>query len=200
MPEKPAWDERYRDGDTPWDHGFPSRELQHVLWEWRIPPAPALELGCGTGENAIFLAQRGFQVTALDVSPRAIDRAREKAERAGVQVTFLAADFAELPDTDGAFRFVFDRGFYHCVRGQRLEALTDLMNRNTRSGTRWLSLVGNANDPAPQDHGPPRVSAREICQDWEALFDIVQMREFNFAASAVSDLRPLAWSVLMRRR
>ena len=58
------WHKRYSDKDTPWDSGQPSRELERILEEGWIKPCRVLELGCGTGTNAVYLAQRGFEVTA----------------------------------------------------------------------------------------------------------------------------------------
>ena len=63
------WNARYLSGELPWDSGLPSRELQRVLEEQKIAPGRALELGCGTGTNAIELARRGFDVTAVNCAP-----------------------------------------------------------------------------------------------------------------------------------
>ena len=59
----------------------------------QLPPGRALELGCGTGTNTVWLAQHGFDCTGVDLSPRAIARARQRADEAGVQVNFLEADY-----------------------------------------------------------------------------------------------------------
>ena len=69
----PEWDQRYREGTTPWDSGVRSRELARVLDETEIVPCRTAELGCGTGTNAVFLAQQGFAVTAIDCSSRAFE-------------------------------------------------------------------------------------------------------------------------------
>jgi methylase of polypeptide subunit release factors len=75
------WDRQYRSLPV-WDTGQPSGELRRVLDRFGIGPGRALELGCGTGMNAVYLALRGFAVTAIDLSPRAIRAARRRA-RAG---------------------------------------------------------------------------------------------------------------------
>src|SRR5438270_11643617 len=95
--ERARWEERYRSGDTPWDTGRPSSELQRVIAEERIPPSRAIELGCGSGTNAVWLAKQGFEVTAVDLSPLAISRARERAVGEGVPVCFLCADVLIVP-------------------------------------------------------------------------------------------------------
>ena len=57
MAEQTRWQERYQAGDTPWDTGQPSKELERTIQEAAIQPSKAIELGCGTGTNAIWLAQ-----------------------------------------------------------------------------------------------------------------------------------------------
>src|SRR5207245_10634643 len=110
MSETARWEERYRTGDTPWDTGQPSSELQRVVAEEHIHPGRSIELGCGSGTNAVWLAKQGFEVTAVDVSSAAISRARERAASEGGKVSFLCGDVLNLRDI-GTYDFVFDRGF-----------------------------------------------------------------------------------------
>src|SRR4051812_48960455 len=117
MPELNRWEDRYQKGDTPWETGLPSSELQRVLAEATIQPGRAVELGCGTGASAVWLSSQGFDVTALDLSAAAIDRAHQRAKDANVRVNFLVADVLRPPtDLTGPFDFFFDRGCYHAVR------------------------------------------------------------------------------------
>jgi SAM-dependent methyltransferase len=110
MTENFKWNDRYRDGDLPWDTGRPSSELQRVLGRNAIKPCRAFELGCGTGTNSVCLAQQGFEVTGVDVAPLAMERAKERAQAAGVKVRFVVADALNLADPDETFEFFFDRG------------------------------------------------------------------------------------------
>ena len=203
MPEEPPdWDERYARRDTPWDTGRPSSELQRILAEREISRGRALELGCGTGANAVFLAKQGFDVTAVDVSPLAIRQARAKAAEAGVKVELLAADLLELPDLGPPFPFVFDRGVYHTVRRDDLAGFLDTLSRVTAPGGIYLALAGNANEVRPGERGPPRVSAEEICRELAPLMELVLLREIRFDETLIDDKleRALAWSALFRRK
>src|SRR5262245_49443863 len=110
MTEHIEWNDRYRDGNLPWDKGRPSSELQRVLSRNAIQPCRALEFGCGTGTNSVWLAQQGFDVTAIDLAPLAVAKADKHAQAAGVKVHFVVADVLHLPDLDGPFEFCFDRG------------------------------------------------------------------------------------------
>jgi len=198
----PDWENRYQQGDTPWITQQPSRELARVLEEYEIPRGRALELGCGDGVNAVFLARQGFDVSAVDVSPTAIQQARGLADRAGVSVDFQVADVKALNGLSSPFDFVFDRGLYHVVRQADLAGLLQSLERVTTSGSMYLTLAGNANEDTPTDEpGPPRVSAEEICRELAPLMELVQLREFRFDASPRREApyRPLAWSALFRR-
>ena len=91
------WDVHYQNDRPPWETGRPSEELERVFAEQAIRPSRAIELGCGTGINAIWLAQQGFDVTAIDFSPLAIAKARERAAQAKATVRFVVADVLALP-------------------------------------------------------------------------------------------------------
>jgi|FLYL01.1.fsa_nt_gi SAM-dependent methyltransferase len=72
----------------------------------RIPPGRAIDLACGTGRNALFLAERGFEVEGVDISELAIRRAAEEARRRGLEVLFRVADLDEEPLREGRYRLI----------------------------------------------------------------------------------------------
>jgi SAM-dependent methyltransferase len=197
MSDAIRWEERYRTGDIPWDTGKPSSELQRVVAEDRITSCRTLELGCGTGVNAVWLAAQGFDVTAVDLSPLAIERARQRAADAGVTVNFLSVDILNPPDLGEPFAFIFDRGCYHAVRRSDAPGYLRTLQRLTAPGTRGLVLTGNAK----QDHnqGPPVVSEAEIRAELGSVFTIERLREFYFDEVAGVPQRFLGWSCLLKR-
>jgi len=83
------WEAMYRRGTPPWETGLPAQELMRIVAEQALRPGAALELGCGTGANAIYLSQNRFDVTAVDASPLALERARLRCEEAGGLVHFV---------------------------------------------------------------------------------------------------------------
>jgi SAM-dependent methyltransferase len=75
-----SWNESYASGESlPWDTGTPDPQLVELIVSRVIVPGRTLEIGCGTGTNAIFLAQRGFDVLGIDISEAAVEKARAKA-------------------------------------------------------------------------------------------------------------------------
>lgn len=123
----------YRIGFTPWDTGEVPPELTAVVeGPDALPPGRALDIGCGTGTQAVYLASHGWQVTAIDAVPRPLTRARARADAAGVSVDWILADVARLGrlELTPGFTFVFDRGCFHGLddsqRAACASAVTDL--------------------------------------------------------------------------
>lgn len=197
-PSTPAeWNQRYADETTPWDSGLGSRELTAVLDELGLRSGRALELGCGTGTNAVLLARRGFEVTGVDVAPLAIERARARAAGADVRVRFEVADVTEWVGDVEPFDLVFDRGCFHCVRSTGLYGYLATLRRVTRPGTVAVFLAGNAD--SVEAHGPPPMTVEEIGRELSPMFELDHVRRFHFEdAGGVQG--PLGWSILGRRR
>ncbi len=199
MSDAARWNERYAQGDTPWETDHPSSELQRAVAEVPIRPCRALELGCGTGANALWLAQQGFEVTAVDLSTHAIERARRRAAATGIAIRFLVADVLDPPaELVGPFDFFFDRGCYHVVRREDAAAYVGALRRLTRPGALGLVLAGNAREP--HQPGPPVVSEEQLRKDLGRLFDVLRLREFRFDQVEADGTRFLGWSCLLRRR
>ena len=186
----------YAKGEKPWDSGEVSAELKRVLDAGLLPGKTLLEIGCGTGTNAIELARRGYDVTAVDFVAQAVDAAREKIKAANVAVKLSVAD-ALKDDLGGPYDVLFDRGVYHSLRQLDLKKFQQVLERVTRKGSRWLTLAGNAKEQT--QYGPPRVHEHEFRAELGTLFDFLDVREFRFGTDK-EDFRPLGWAILMQRK
>lgn len=192
----PDWDENYKNEELPWDTGETDPVLTELVTDGTIAPGKALEVGCGTGTNAIYLASAGFEVVGVDLSPTAITLARAKP--GADACTFEALDFFEGRPPGGPFDLVFDRGCFHTFDEPERRALfaarvADLL----APGGAWVSLVGSTEGP-PRDHGPPRRSARDLAAAVEPVLAIDQLRTFVFRAHIPSPAQ--AWLMIARRR
>ncbi len=196
--QQARWNQRYQTGDTPWDTGQPSSILRQVIAEEKFAPCRAVDLGCGSGVNSVWLAQQGFEVTGIDLSPLAIERAVQRAAAAEVRVRFLAGDLLHF---DGLrdFQFFFDRGCYHIVRKLDVRRYVEQVADWTVSGALGLVLAGNAKEP--MSPGPPVVTEEELRAEWSTHFDVVWLREGRFDPGP-RDVHqpPLAWAGLLRRK
>jgi SAM-dependent methyltransferase len=158
-----------------------------------------VEIGCGTGNDAIYLAGKGFDVTAIDIAPTALNIAERKAAKAGVKVNWLLADVLRPPRLE-PFDFAYDRGCYHEVRQHHRQQYVEALRKLTRPDSKILILAASAN----RDHywrfeGPPRVRERDIRRDFAAGFRLVRLQEFRFDPAPPEREGPLAWSIFLER-
>lgn len=190
----PSWNESYASGQLPWDTGYPEPLLVEFVTAGGVTPAPTLEVGAGTGTNAIWLAQRGFDVLGVDVSPLAVEQANAKIHGRSLPCRFAALDFLAAALPGGPFQFVFDRGCFHIFDepGERQRFAAQVAAALAPGGI-WLSLIGSTEGP-PREVGPPRRSAREVVLAIEPALEIVELRSAAFREDAK------AWFCLSRRR
>jgi len=192
----PDWNEMYRLGTPPWETGRPAPELVRVVEALKLRPCAVLELGCGSGSNAIWLSKKRYEVTAVDSAPLAIERARLRCEQQNGLVRFLLNDVFDVSKSLGRFDFVFDVGFYHFIRQAELERFLDMLWWVTKPGSLYLTLAGAAGEVV--EGGPPQVTEDQVRTELGRLFETVEIRPFRFESST----RPegfLGWSCLMRR-
>jgi len=131
-------------GKPPWDTGISPPELHAFIKEH--PPGRALDLGCGTGTNAITLAQNQWNVVAIDFISSAIRAARKKARRAGVNVDFHVDDVTKYKDVNGVFDLVLDIGCFHSLsKPQKIIYINNLRHLLSPSGI-FLSYTFIKND------------------------------------------------------
>ncbi len=201
-PSKPAlvtasdWDAAYRDGTPPWDAGVPHAELARTLDEYRLRPQTVLEIGCGTGADAILLARRRFEVTAVDCSPIALERARLRAERYSDPIHFVLADVFEFAHSAGRFDLLCDCGAYHYLRQTHLDRYLDMLWRATRPGSYYFCLAGAPGET--DEAGPPQVAEDDLRNELGRMFEFVHLRPARLESPQRKDGYP-AWSCLMRR-
>lgn len=115
----------YRIGFTPWDgHPLAASLRGLVDGDRALPPGTALDIGCGTGDTSIYLAEHGWHVTGVDYVDKALTRARAKAAAKGVMVGFMRADATRLgaEGVGGGFTLVVDNGCLHGMSGEDRDA------------------------------------------------------------------------------
>lgn len=192
------WNEHYASGNLPWDTGEPDELLVAFVEAARVRPGPALDVGAGTGTNALWLARQGFDVLGVDLAPLAVEQARAKLPAGAPRCRFEAHDFLADPPA-GTFAFVFDRGCFHCFddAGDRARFAARVAERLAPGGV-WLSLIGSTEGPA-REFGPPRRSARDLAVAIEPVLAIEELTAVTFAASGPMPAVP-AWRCVARAR
>jgi len=122
---------------APWDIGV-REELESLVESGRIQSGRAIDLGCGAGANAIYLAQNGFEVTGVDFAEAAIEKARARAKEAGVQISFIVDDLTSLRHVSGTFDFLLDYGTLDDLRLHQRELYLRSMLTLTHSDSLYL--------------------------------------------------------------
>lgn len=128
---------RYFRHKTPWDTNITPPEVMAFIKEH--PPGRALDLGCGTGTNAIRLALHGWEVTGVDFASKAIRIARRKARAAGVKIDFRVADVTDLDALSGPYDYALDIGCLLAIKGVGQIRYTSGLARLLRPGG-WYML------------------------------------------------------------
>jgi methyl halide transferase len=132
----------------PWNSETPPDALVELIRSGRVRPCRAVDLGCGAGNYAIWLAGQGFEVTGIDSSPTAIGIAQEKAEKAGASCRFVVADLlGDLSEIKDKFDFGHDWELLHHImpedRGKYARNVSRLLN----PGATYLSVCFSEEDP-----------------------------------------------------
>ncbi len=152
----------YRIGFTPWDTGRVPTELSALIeGAGALPPGRALDIGCGTGTQAVYMAQKGWQVTAIDAVPRPLSQARDRARAAGVSVDWILGDVARIErlGLEPGFTLVFDRGCFHGLDDSQRAAYAAAADGLAAPGATLLML---AFAPSRIPTSPPGVEQSEL--------------------------------------
>jgi SAM-dependent methyltransferase len=167
----------YREGDAPWDIGRPQAEIV-ALAEAGLITGSVLDIGCGTGENALYLAGRGHAVFGLDGSATGIERARRKAAERKLPVQFHLWDALELGRLRKSFETVIDVGLFHVFadgeRRRYAESLADV----TAPGSDLFILCWSTEEPPGP--GPRRIDEYEIREAFRSIFAVMDVRPAGF--------------------
>lgn len=134
----------YRWG-APWDEVGVRKDLLDLLARGVVDPVGyprAIDLGCGTGANAVHLASLGFEVWGVDFSEVAIAKARKRAARANTDARFVIGDLTseDIPEISGQFDFLIDFGTLDDLRGEARRAMARTATKLARSGAKFLEM------------------------------------------------------------
>jgi cyclopropane fatty-acyl-phospholipid synthase-like methyltransferase len=189
-----SFDERYK-GNPPWDIGRAQSEVITIEEEGKIW-GRVLDVGCGTGENTLYLAERGYQVMGVDLSPRAIAKARDKAEARGLEVNFVVHDALQLDILGLEFDTVIDSGLFHVFNDEDRSRFAESVAGVLTSGGYYHML--SFSDLEPGDWGPRRVKAEEIRASFVEGWRVEGIAEACFETN-FEDICAMAWLATLIR-
>src|SRR5579871_1635344 len=155
-----SWDDAHsRDRPPAWDIGRPQPVFVRLA-ERGLLAGRGLDSGCGTGENTLLAATHGADATGVDLSARAIERARAKAAERGLAARFETGDVLRLGDLGLTFGVIIDSGVFHVFDDEaRARYVSSLASVLDPGGHCYLICFS---DRQPGDFGPRRVSQDEL--------------------------------------
>lgn len=199
IPDRTTFEQMYA-GMPPWEIGRPQKAFVDVAEQIT---GSVLDVGCGTGETALYFAARRQRVTGIDFILEPIIRARQKADERNLSVKFLVMDALSLKDLPEVYDSVIDSGLYHVFGDEDRERYVAGLGGVMKPEGRLFLLCFS--DAEPGDKGPRRISRQNIETDFACRWEIESLeparfevrpdaQEFDFSVGG-----PHAWFLIARR-
>ncbi len=153
--EYEKWNKIYRTyplEELGWELGRPRESLVELVESGKIKKGKVLDTCCGAGTNGIFLAKKGFQVVGIDISSKAVEYAKKKAEQEKVKIRFMVRNFLELPFNNEEFDFVLDMGCFHHVLIKDRNTYIKGVNRILKTGGKYLLICFSYKNGSAWNH------------------------------------------------
>ena len=188
-----------RPDEIPWNIEVPPDALMGLVESGEVKPCRTIDLGCGTGNYAIYLAYKGFEVTGVDLSPTAIKMAGENAKRKGAKINFLVADvLGDLNEVRETFDFAYDWELLHHLFPDERKKYVRNVHKILNPNGKYLSVCFNENDPLFKGSGKYvktqidtvlyLSSKNELLELFEPCFYIKELKVMEFIGKSVNHL------------
>jgi SAM-dependent methyltransferase len=174
--DQQLFEQMYR-GQAPWDTGRPQPAIVKLAEAGQIRGS-VLDVGCGTGENVLYLAARGHECWGIDFLPVVIERAKAKSTQRGIDAHFVVGDALELGKLGRQFNTVIDCGLFHTFSDEErrifVRSLTEVL------GTGGLLCLLCFSDEQPGTEGPRRISQQDIRASFQDGWNVKQIEPTHF--------------------
>ena len=146
--------------EIPWNFESPPDVLVDLIGSAKVKPCKTIDLGCGTGNYAIYLASRGFEVTGVDISPTAIKIAKENAKKKGIKCNFVVANvLGDLFEVKEKFDFAFEWELLHHIFPEQRRIYVENVHKLLVPGGNYLSVCFSEKDKVFAGSGKFRVTS-----------------------------------------
>ncbi len=192
------WESIYADGTPPWDKGEPAPPLVRSIGNLQLAPGSRVFVpGCGFGHEALFVARRGFSVTAVDLAAAAVDGLCRRAEEAGLEIDAYETDLFELPgDLDGRFDLIVEHTCFCAIPPFRRDDYVRIAARILRPQGMLLGLFFEV-DHLPEEGPPYPTTKQDVISHFGSTFDIdaIEQPQDSFPSRQGRE-----WLACMQRR
>ncbi len=166
-------------GQAPWDTGRPQPAIVKLAETGQVRDS-VLDVGCGTGENVLYLAAKGHDCWGLDFVPVAIERARAKAAERGIEARFIVGNALELGKLGRQFDTVIGCGLFHTFADEERPVFAREVAGVLRPG--GLLLILCFSDEQPGTEGPRRITQQEIRDSFHEGWKVQHIEAARFEA------------------
>ena len=173
-----SWEDAYKTR-PPWDIGRPQPAFVELVQAGELNQGRVLDVGRGTGENALYLAERGFSVIGVDLSTRAIDAAKTKGSERKLKVDFRLANALSLDFKNAYFDNTIDSGLFHTFNDNDRAVFAREIARVLKTDGKYFMLCFSDKEPTNWG-GPRRVTREEIEATLSPLFNIDYIKDAYF--------------------
>ncbi len=192
--------------EIPWNMEEPPKALVELVESEKVKPCKTLDMGCGTGNYAVYLAGKGFEVTGVDISPTAIMIAQENARKKRVRCDFIAADvLGNLKEVEESFDFAYDWEVLHHIFPEQREKYLQNVHRKLNFGCQYLSLCFSDENPQFGGSGKYREtplgtvlyfsSETELRDLFSKYFNIIELKTIEVSGKFAPHLAVYAFMV-----
>jgi cyclopropane fatty-acyl-phospholipid synthase-like methyltransferase len=171
-------------GTPPWDIGRPQIEFVHLVKANEIHRS-VLDVGCGTGEHSLYLAEFDHEVWGVDSALEAINKAMAKAQERGLEVNFLLHNAIQLKSLGRTFDTVIDCGLFHTFSDEERTVFAKNLTTVLSPGGTYHMLCFSEHETSPG--GPRRVSQPEIRDTFQDGWKINYIRDARFESNIHAD-------------
>jgi 2-polyprenyl-3-methyl-5-hydroxy-6-metoxy-1,4-benzoquinol methylase len=190
--------------NIPWNIPEPPALLVEAVETGRIVPCKAVDLGCGAGNYAVWLARWGFEVTGIDISMQAVKLAKQLAMQEGVSCRFIAADLlGDMTEYYNGFDFAYDWELLHHIAPEDRPAYVQNVHNLLRPNGIYLTVCFSETDPGFGGKGKYRItplgtmlyfsSEEELRQLFESLFEIIELNTLEIQGKFGTHMVIEAW-------
>lgn len=200
------WNERYLSADTPWRHDNAHENIIKLVQKYAEKSAAILEIGCGTGQEAIALSHLGFDLLAIDLSEKAIEIARSDAVLNNSQAKFQVMDFLRDNNLD-TYDVIIDIACLHTYKTSKSRALfADQVVKHLNKHCLWINL--SCAYPAVEIvesqtgvRAPPALSLKQLAETTEKSYQMIEIQstEIPIQRKGCKQVNFPAWVSVLRK-